>query len=332
MSNLEIEVLDAGLQTTVQDYPGRPGLQAQGFFPAGPMDHLAFRAANLLVGNPPGAAGLEIVVGRSAFRFGGDCVVAACGAEGTSATLNGAPVPLWQSVPVSAGDELKLGLSRGPGFRVYLAVSGGVDVPEILGSRATYTMGALGGYEGRALRKGDLLPVGEPAGTPAGKRWRFREDRRPQYGRHWEVEAMRGPQADPDYLTEADMAEFFDRAWKVDANSNRVGIRLETHKWGWARTTGGVAGGHPSNILDDSYPVGGVNMNGDVPVILGPDGPTSGGFVIAATVVHGGLWKLGQIRPGADTIRFKEVSIEEAVALANDLDAGLTEASLEVVP
>ncbi len=147
----------------------------------------------------------------------------------------------------------------------------------------------------------------------------------PEYQREWDVEVMIGPQAAPDYLTERDVERLTTEAWKVDANSNRVGLRLEPFGFEWARSGGGIAGGHPSNILDDGYPTGGVNMNGDTAVILGPDGPTSGGFVVVATVVHGAIWKLGQIRPGTDTIRFKPVSLEEAIELDRALDARVAE-------
>ena len=140
---------------------------------------------------------------------------------------------------------------------------------------------------------------------------------------------MRGPQAAPDYLTEADMQTFFGRPWPVDRNSNRTGIRLESHKFEWARRSGGIAGGHPSNILDNSYPVGAINVNGDLPVILGPDGPTAGGFVVAATVIHADFWMIGQFRPVGDTVRFREVSLDEAVEADRALDESLTESSVE---
>jgi urea carboxylase len=321
------EVLAAGIQATVQDYPGRRGMLALGFFPAGPMDHFAHRAANLLAGNPEGAATVEVTLGDFALRLTADATVAVCGAD-AELRIDGQPIPLWESRRVEAGSELRLGVSAGPGFRMYVGISGGIDVPPLFGSRATYTMGALGGFEGRPLQKGDRLPVGAENGAVAVDR-RFRPDRRPQYGREWEIEAMRGPHASPDFLTEKDMETLFSRWWPVDRNSNRTGVRLESFKFQWARTTGGIAGGHPSNILDNSYPVGAVNVNGDLPVILAPDGPTAGGFICAATVVHAGLWKVGQLRPVGDTVRFREVTIEEAAALERELDDRLTDASLE---
>jgi len=322
------EVTEGGIQTTVQDYPGRRGMLAKGFFPAGPMDHLSLRAANLLVGNPEGAATLEITLGNFGMRFDADATIALTGAE-APLTVDGEPVALWESLPVHAGAELAIGVSPGPGFRLYLAVDGGFDVPELFGSRATYTMGALGGHEGRPLQKGDRLPLGEAGGDGTGRR--FKTGSRPAYSRDWEVRAMRGPHAAPDFLTEGDMATLFGRPWPVDRNSNRTGVRLESHKFEWARTTGGIAGGHPSNILDNSYPVGAINVNGDLPVILGPDGPTAGGFIVAATVIHADFWKIGQFRPVGDTVRFREVTIDEAIELDRALDETLTDASLEQI-
>ena len=323
-----VEILEGGIQTTVQDYPGRRGMLAKGFFPAGPMDHFAFRAANLLAGNPESAAGLEVTLGGVALRLDVAATVGVAGAE-AEVTVDGERVPLWESRRVAAGAELRIGVSQGPGFRIYVGISGGIDVPTLFGSRATYTMGALGGFEGRALRTGDRLVLGAESGDGAPKR--FKAGARPRYGREWEIEAMRGPHAAPDFFTEEDMPTLFGRAWSVDHNSNRTGIRLESHLFQWARKGGGIAGGHPSNILDNSYPVGAVNVNGDLPVILGPDGPTAGGFVCAATVVHAGFWKIGQLRPVGDSVRFREVTDDEAIALDRELDERLTEASLESV-
>jgi 5-oxoprolinase (ATP-hydrolysing) subunit C len=321
-----VKVVEGGLQATVQDHPGRQGMLRQGFFPAGAMDHFALRAANLLVGNPQSAAGIEVALGNVALRPERDVTVAVCGAP-VEVTIDGEPMPLWESRPVGAGSEIKIALAPGPGFRMYVAIAGGIDVPPLFGSRATYTMGALGGLEGRALKAGDRLPVGQSA--DAGRALRFKQSARPAYARDWEIEAVPGPQAAPDFLTEDDMRELFERRWPVDRNSDRTGIRLESHRFEWARDSGGVAGGHPSNILDNPYPVGAVNVNGDLPVILGPDGPTAGGFVVAATVAHAALWKLGQLRPVGDHLRFRRVTVEEAAELEREQQGVLSEASLE---
>jgi 5-oxoprolinase (ATP-hydrolysing) subunit C len=322
-----VEVVEGGIQATVQDYPGRRGMLRYGLFPAGPMDHFAFRAANLLVGNPPSAAALEVALGNFGVRFQAAATVAVCGAH-AEMTLGGEPLPAWESRRVEPRTELRIEFAQGPGFRMYVGISGGIDVPPFFESRATYTMGALGGHEGRALQAGDRLRLGDSGGDGAPNR-RFKEAARPSYAREWEIETIRGPQATPDYLTDGDMETFFGRAWSVDRNSDRTGIRLEPYKFEWAREGGGIAGGHPSNILDNSYPVGAVNVNGDLPVILGPDGPTAGGFVVAATVAHAGFWKLGQLRPVGDSVRFREVTVDEAVELDRELDTRLTEASLE---
>src|SRR5947208_930441 len=138
------EILDGGIQATVQDYPGRRGMLAQGFFPAGPMDHFALRAANLLVGNPESAAALEITLGNFRLRLDGDTTVAICGAD-APVTVDGEEVALWESHRVPGGAEIAIGIAPGPGFRLYLAVDAGFDLPPLFGSRATYTMGALGG-------------------------------------------------------------------------------------------------------------------------------------------------------------------------------------------
>ena len=321
-----LEIVEPGIQATVQDYPGRRGMQAQGFFPAGPMDHLAHRAANLLVGNPASAATLEITLGNFRAQLETDATIAVCGAE-AAVTVDGDEVAVWESHRVPAGAELAIGIAPAAGFRFYLGIDGGFDVPLLFGSRATYTMGALGGLDGRPLQQGDLLQLGDGGGNGGGHR--LAAAARPQYSREWEVRAMRGPQAAPDYLTEGDLETLFGRPWPVDPNSNRTGIRLESHKFEWARRSGGIAGGHPSNILDNSYPVGAINVNGDLPVILGPDGPTAGGFVVAATVIHADFWMIGQFRPVGDTVRFREVSLDEAVEADHALDESLTESSVE---
>jgi 5-oxoprolinase (ATP-hydrolysing) subunit C len=322
-----LEIVEPGLQSTVQDHPGRTGMLRHGFFPSGAMDSFAMRAANILVGNPQNAAGIEVTLGNFAMRAERESVVAVCGAD-AQVTIDGEALPTWESRQMPAGSEIRIAISGGPGFRLYVAVDGGIDVPPLFGSRATYTMGALGGHEGRPLQKGDRLPLGPDRRDARPRRWR--PDARAGYAREWEIEAMRGPQAAPDFLTDEDMDLLFTRDWAVDRNSDRTGVRLESHRFQYARSTGGVAGGHPSNILDNPYPVGAVNINGDLPVILGPDGPTAGGFIVAVTIVHAALWKIGQLRPIGDRVRFREVSADEAAELDADLDDRLSERSVEV--
>jgi 5-oxoprolinase (ATP-hydrolysing) subunit C len=323
-----LRITSPGPQATVQDWPGRLGRLADGVSAAGPFDHLAHRLANLLVGNDDAAATLEITLGGLRATFSEPATIALTGTD-AQATLDGDPIEPWASHAVQAGAELRLRMSRGPGFRAYLAVAGGIATEPVLGSRATHTLAAMGGLDGRALAKGDELALGGDGGDPnaaAGRR--LRDDVVPEYRHEWEIDVIRGPQADPDYLTAGDVAAFLDRPLKVDANSNRLGLRLEPASFSWARRGGGIAGGHPSNILDDGYPPGGINMNGDTPVVLGPDGPTSGGFVVIATVVQSSFWRLGQVRPGADTLRLREVTVAQAAERAAALDALVSEDSL----
>ena len=274
---------------------------------------------------------MVVTAGKFKATFEQDCVIAVTGAD-MSPTLDGEPIENWRSYRVAPGQTLALGMIQGAGVRAYVAVSGGFDVPEYLGSRATYAPGAIGGFEGRALKKGDQVPSGKPEGALselAGRR--VKASIVPTDSGEWEVEAVPGPQTAPDYWTWEDYDHFFSHPWKLDRNSNRMGYRLEPHSWQWARKTGGVAGGHPSNILDNGYAVGAVNISGDQPIILCVDGPTLGGFVCAAGGAYGAMRKLGQRARWRDPIRFKELTIDEPVDLARATDALVSDASLERV-
>jgi urea carboxylase len=303
-----IDVIEPGTQTTIQDYPGRLGYWHVGVPPSGPMDALAFRIANELVGNDEGAAGLEIAVTGPALRFRSDAVIALTGAD-FWARLDGVAVAPWTAITVEQGSLLEL---EGGGGRAYLSVTGGFDVPSYLGSKSTFILGKFGGHAGRALRAGDVLAIGgtsAPKGPPP-------EFTAPRYGNEWVIGAMYGPHGAPDFFTPEDIEMFFSTSWKVHYNSDRTGVRLIGPKPVWARKDGGEAGLHPSNIHDNAYAIGTVDFTGDMPVVLGPDGPSLGGFVCPATIVHAELWKIGQLKPG-DLVRF--VAVSEAQALEMDL-------------
>lgn len=304
-----IEVMDGGTMTTVQAYPGRTGYWAVGVPPSGPMDSWSFRLANRILNNLENCAGLEMTVSGATLKFACATTVALCGAR-MRATLDGEPVAWDTAVPVRAGQVLALGPIEGPGCRTYLAVRGGLDVPKYLGSRATFTLGGFGGHAGRALRTGDILklkhpdaPVPEPLGPVHVAATLTRE---------WEVRVMYGPHGAPDFFTPDDIATIFAAEWTVHFHSARTGIRLVGPKPRWARPDGGEAGLHPSNLHDNAYAVGAVDFTGDMPIILGPDGPSLGGFVCPAVVIAADLWKTGQMRPG-DKVRF--VPVEEGDAL-----------------
>jgi len=300
-----IEVLRAGTQATVQDSPGRVGFWNVGVPPSGPMDDLAFRLANRIVGNPTRAAGLELTGKGPMLQFSVDSVIALTGAT-MRASLDGHAVSFWEPVFVKAGSVLTLGSIDGPGQRAYLAVKGGLDVPEYLGSRSTFTLGQFGGHVGRALRKGDVLRLTHSIASLDGCA-RLSSEEIPTYGKHWDIAVTYGPHGAPDFFTDADVSAFFSTDWEVHYNSSRTGVRLVGPKPQWARTDGGEAGLHPSNIHDNAYAIGAIDYTGDMPVILGPDGPSLGGFVCPAVITRSDLWKMGQLRPG-DSIRFRNVS------------------------
>ncbi|HSW12254.1 MAG TPA: urea carboxylase [Solimonas sp.] len=298
-----IEMLEGGTQTTVQDFPGRIGYWDVGVPPSGPFDSVALRLGNRLIGNAPGAAALEMTLTGAVLRFRAATQIVLTGAD-MGPRLDGRPVPMWQPLTVPAGATLSLGAVRGAGARCYLCLRGGVDVPEYLGSASTFTLGRFGGHGGRALQPGDVLHAGTAlAGEPAA----LPPELLPEYGHEWNFRVIYGPHGAPDFFTLEDIETFFATAWEVHYNSSRTGVRLIGPKPAWARSDGGEAGLHPSNIHDNAYAVGAVDFTGDMPVILGPDGPSLGGFVCPVTIVKADLWQLGQLRPG-DRLRFLPVS------------------------
>lgn len=299
-----IDVLDGGAMTTVQDWPGRVGHWDVGVPPSGPMDDASLRLANRLLGNPEGAPALEITLTGPALQFNCDTVIALTGARIET------DLPMDCAVPVKAGQIVKLKRIAEAGCRTYLAVAGGIDCPEYLGSRATFTLGGFGGPAGRALRPGDVLHLHPEPETAAP----LPALAPPAWGRHWNIRVLYGPHGAPDFFTDEDIVLFFTTDWKVHYNSNPTGIRLIGPKPQWARPDGGEAGLHPSNIHDNAYAIGAVDFTGDMPIILGPDGPSLGGFVCPAVIIAGDRWIMGQLRP-EDSVRFVPVTQEEAAAV-----------------
>jgi urea carboxylase len=316
-----IRVLSGGLATTIQDYPGRIGYWNVGVPPSGPMDTLAFRAGNRLLGNAEGTAGLEITAVGPTLLFHQATTICLTGAH-IAATLDGVAIDAYAAVAVAPGQTLRTGSVRGAGLRAYLLIAGGVDVPVYLGSRATFTLGLMGGLAGRALASGDVLRLSAPAqrapaAPPEGAR--IPAALRPELGSEWTLRVLYGPHGAPDFFTEADIATLQDAAWQVHHNSSRTGVRLVGPKPAWARRDGGEAGLHPSNIHDNAYVVGAIDFTGDMPIILGPDGPSLGGFVCPFVIIQADLWKIGQLVPG-NTVRFECVGPAQAGALAADQD------------
>ena len=317
-----IDVLDPGVQSTVQDWPGRQHYWDIGVPPSGPMDALSMRLVNRLVGNSQGAAALELTATGPQLKFNCASVIALGGAA-MSATLDGKPLAMWQSHPVAVGSVLKIGSVQGAGLRAYLAVQGGVQVPDYLGSKSTFTLGQFGGHGGRTLRAGDVLHI-NPASHQISTTLPVTSC--PPMTHAWEVGVLYGPHGAPDFFTDDDVAMFFSTAWEVHYNSSRTGVRLIGPKPTWARTDGGEAGLHPSNIHDNAYAIGAVDFTGDMPVILGPDGPSLGGFVCPATIIAAELWKMGQLKPG-DTVRFRRVTRDDANRMQREQDAAIDAAT-----
>jgi len=312
------DVLAAGNFTTVQDYPGRIGYWDVGVPPNGPMDHLSFRMGNRLLGNDEGAAGLECTVIGPTLRFNCDATICLTGAA-MRATLGGQRVPYHEPVDVAAGSTLQLGKIEGPGCRTYLLVRGGIDVPDYLGSKSTFTLGNFGGHGGRTLRTGDVLHLNRDTPNDSAP---ISKVVPPTLAKHWHIGIFDGPHGSPDFFTDDDIDMLFATAWEVHFNSARTGVRLIGPKPQWARKDGGEAGLHPSNIHDNAYAIGTIDFTGDMPIILGPDGPSLGGFVCPATIVQAELWKIGQLAPG-DKVQFVRLTSEEASRLEREQDAML---------
>jgi biotin-dependent carboxylase-like uncharacterized protein len=289
-----IEILRAGPLATVQDL-GRPGWRDRGLSLCGALDELALQTGNLLVGNPPGAAALEFTLGPAALRLHADTCIALTGTD-VAADLDGRPLrPGWR-MRVRAGQQLRLAAPR-ERMRSYVAVAGGIDVPEVLGSRSTDLKAGIGGLQGRPLRDGDRLPTGHAAALPA----RAAGIRPPD----WDacVRALPGPEHD-DFT--ADTREAFWQAdWRITPQSNRMGYRLAGPVL--ARERGGELASHGVLPGIVQLPPSGQ------PIVLLADAQTTGGYPKIGVVIRADQWKLAQLRLGA-TLRFVRCTPDEAVA------------------
>ncbi|TCM20568.1 urea carboxylase [Novosphingobium sp. PhB165] len=300
-----IRVVSGGTATTVQDWPGRQKLWAVGVPPSGPMDDQSFRLGNRLLGNPEGTAGLEATVTGPTLAFVAPARICITGAD-FGATLDGEPVPRGVPTDVKAGQTLALGRASTGGMRGYVLFAGGLDMAPYLGSRSTFELGQFGGHAARRLLAGDTLHLAGESTDAALPMVAL-----PEISTDWTLRVLYGPHGAPDFFTDDDVQSFLGAEWKVHHNSNRTGVRLIGPKPRWARTDGGEAGLHPSNIHDNPYAIGAVDFTGDMPIILGPDGPSLGGFVCPFVVIAADRWKIGQLTPG-DRLRFVPVNIDDA--------------------
>jgi urea carboxylase len=317
-----IRVQSGGLATTVQDHPGRQGYWHVGVPPSGPMDALSFRTGNRLLGNPPEAAGLEITAHGPVLLFRRDARICVTGAA-VEVTLDGAAVERHACIAIRAGQTLKIGRIRGAGLRAYLLFAGGLDVPVYLGSRSTFTLGRFGGHAGRTLAAGDVLRLCRPPGAAVPAAAATVPACLTAMTHEWVLRVLYGPHGAPDFFAPEDIEMLQSVAWKVHYNSSRTGVRLIGPRPRWARRDGGEAGLHPSNIHDNPYAIGTIDFTGDMPIILGPDGPSLGGFVCPLVVIQADLWKIGQLAPG-DSVRFEIVSDAQAQEAEALLEAAFT--------
>ena len=321
-----IDVISSGTLTTIQDYPGRTGYWDIGVPPSGPFDQYSFNLGNRLLGNKRSAAGLEITLNGPTLKFNNHSRIVLAGAA-MDVHLDGETIAFWQPVEVRAGQVLKIGKTASAGARAYLCIQGGIDCPDYPGSKSTFTLGQFGGHAGRAIRAGDVLHFSPLSASNKQSVSACPPALIPKISNQWQLHVVYGPHGAPDFFTDDDIGMFFDSDWEVHYNSSRTGVRLVGPKPEWARSDGGEAGMHPSNIHDNAYAIGTIDFTGDMPVILGPDGPSLGGFVCPATVISADLWKLGQLKAG-DTIKFIPVSVDTAVLLEQaqlDSVAGLVD-------
>ncbi len=313
-----IEVLDGGFQTTVQDYPGMIGYWFVGVPPCGPMDSYSFRIGNSILGNTEDAPGLEMTLRGGSYRFRTTVSFCITGAD-MHATLDGAEIEMYQVVHASAMSVLKFKDCK-VGMRTYLLVAGGFDIPKIMGSSSTFIDGKFGGHNGRALRTGDTLNVTDRCVIDSIES--MPEKFRPRLTNNWKIGVIPGPQPTPEYLKAEYLKTLETAEYEVNFNSARTGIRLNGPVPQWVRKDGGEAGLHPSNIHDNAYAIGTLDLTGDQSILLGPDGPSLGGFVCSVTTAKGELWKLGQLHPG-DKVHFQLIDLEQAKAIREAQEATL---------
>jgi biotin-dependent carboxylase-like uncharacterized protein len=312
---MAIKVLKPGLATTVQDL-GRPGYYHIGIPLSGGMDRHALAAANLLVGNEEGAAVLEAVFMGPELEFTDDALVAVTGAE-LPPKLDGAPRETWSSFKVKRGQKLSFDFLK-QGARAYIAVSGGIDVPVVLGSRSTYALGALGGFRGRKLEAGDALPVGASSASVKEGRTIARDLRGLPAGIPTELRAMPGLYWHR--ITEQAGNGFFSDTWKVAPEADRIGYRFKggTPLEFVPREPPFGAGSDPSNITDACYPYGSIQVPGGTePIVLHRDAVSGGGYFMVGTVIAADMDLIGQLQPNTP-VRFVTVGMDEALAARHD--------------
>ena len=320
-----VQVIKKGLETSVQDYPGRIGTLNQGFPASGPMDSWSFRLANILVGNKTGDAALECQFMGPTLKFTDDRTIAITGAD-MSPKIDGKSVPLWESIEVKANQILELEFAT-IGARSYIAFAGGINSEPWLGSRSTFHKAGVGGIDGKAIENNQIIPLGKNKEIHPRK---IKKNSIPEISKdkNWSIEVVLGP--NDDWIDNKGHEIFFNSKWKLQAKSDRTGYRLDGPKLSFTDKATNKSlenGSEPSNIIDQGYPAGAINLAGQTPIILVNDGPSMGGFINPYTVPSSAFWKLGQAKPG-DIFKFIEVSVEKAQSLRAEQSLICSEESL----
>ncbi|QVQ50198.1 biotin-dependent carboxyltransferase [Spiractinospora alimapuensis] len=310
----DVLVRKGGLHTTVQD-KGRDGYYSLGMPPSGAMDQYSYRVANMLVGNPDGAAALEATYVGPTLEFTDDRYVAVTGAD-APVTINGEPVERWSTLRVRAGDVLEFAMLSA-GARLYVAVSGGIGVEEYLGSRSTYTLTGLGGFQGRALKDDDRLPLDDDGATPPAVGSTLTEKLRPAFPHVATLRTMIGLCSYR--VTKDSMREFSEVPWKVTKDADRIGYRLRGGRLRFVdRKPPHGAGSDPANVVDLGYPIGSIQVpGGDEPIVLLNDAVTAGGYATVGTVISVDRDTIAQTKSG-DQVRFEPVDLDTALAARRD--------------
>ena len=320
-----VKVIKKGLETSVQDYPGRIGTLNQGFPASGPMDSWSFRLANILVGNKTADAALECQFMGPTLKFTDDRTIAITGAD-MSPKIDGKSVPLWESIEVKANQILELEFAT-IGARSYIAFAGGINSEPWLGSRSTFHKAGVGGIDGKAIENNQIIPLGKNKKIHPRK---IKKSSIPDISKdkNWSIEVVLGP--NDDWIDNKGHEIFFKSKWKLQAKSDRTGYRLDGPRLSVTDKATNKSlenGSEPSNIIDQGYPAGAINLAGQTPIILVNDGPSMGGFINPYTVPSSAFWKLGQAKPG-DTFNFIEVSVEKAQSLRAEQSLICSEESL----
>ncbi|WCK53422.1 biotin-dependent carboxyltransferase family protein [Aneurinibacillus sp. Ricciae_BoGa-3] len=322
-----IKVIKPGLQTTVQDR-GRIGFYEIGMPPSGAMDTYSYTISNLLVGNDENAATIEITYMGPELEFQENTVIAVTGGQ-IPPKINGQLVPMWETLIVKAGDVLSFEFMKA-GARVYLAVAGGIDVPEIMGSRSTYTLCGIGGFEGRALQAGDLLQIGSAQSYKVKEGTRVDSKFTTQFSNSNEIRVIMGLCSYR--FTAESKKQFLSIDWTVTPEANRIGYRFKGERLSFVpREQPFGAGSNPSNVVDLGYPIGSIQVpDGVEPIALLNDAVTGGGYATIATVINADLNRMAQIKTN-EKVRFISVTLEEALQARLELKNQLMKIKEQIV-